>query len=92
VGNDTQNAAILDSLQRGNEICQVIPDDVPFSGVIDALHTFGCMRLAARIKDIRTQVGDTRNADGTFTKIATFFHAANGKRWATYKWVGQLHL
>jgi galactose mutarotase-like enzyme len=42
--SDSQTAQILDHLQRGKVISP-----------LDALHRFGCMRLGARIWDLRQQ-------------------------------------
>ena len=61
---NTQNDAILSHLESGASLTP-----------LEALHLFGCMRLAARINDLRNRGHDIHTAeegDGL------------GKRWARY--------
>lgn len=62
---NTQNAMILDYLRAGNEITP-----------LEALEKFGCLRLAARIADLRAT---GQNID------SRIHHEPNGKRWAAYR-------
>ncbi len=88
---DTQNAMILKALKEGREIVQVVPPGSPNpNNAIDALHEFNCMRLASRIHDIHEMIGDTKDVDGKWRKVEAIPHSANGKRWVSYKWRGQL--
>jgi hypothetical protein len=62
---NTQNAMILAHLREGHEITP-----------LEALEKFGCLRLAARISDLRA----------TGQSIGVRIHnAPNGKRFAAYR-------
>lgn len=61
---DTQNSAILAALKSGRSI---IP--------LDALSEFGCLRLAARICDLRSAGHPIERSWGT----------GGEKRWAEYR-------
>lgn len=67
----TQNELILAALLDGDELTP-----------LDALNRFGCLRLAARISDLRR--------DGF--QIDTVSGEANGKRFAKYRLVWPAHL
>lgn len=62
---NTQNAMILAHLRAGNEITP-----------LEALEKFGCLRLAARISDLRAT---GQNID------SRIHHGPNGKRFAAYR-------
>jgi hypothetical protein len=49
---------------------------------LEALDQYGCLRLAARVSDIREEGHD----------IETIIEERNGKRYARYRLVGQLAL
>lgn len=61
---DAQNKMIAAHLKSGKTIT-----------ALEALQKFGCLRLAARIADLR-KLG---------MKIVTSYTDWNGKRWAVYK-------
>ena len=65
---NTQTAMILAHLRAGNEITP-----------LEALEKFGCLRLAARIADLRA-TGQMINS--------RIHHAPNGKRFAAYRLCG----
>lgn len=60
---NTQNKEILNFLREGNEVNPLL-----------ALERFGCMRLAARIQELRSRGH----------KIKTTIKKANGKKYASY--------
>ena len=64
MNKNSQNACIAIWLKQGNTITP-----------IEALHKFGCFRLAARIADLRSEG----------LKIVTSYIDHNGKRYACYK-------
>jgi hypothetical protein len=61
---ESQHDAILAALKRGSRITP-----------LNALRDYGCMRLAARIDDLRNEG----------YQIDTRIESANGKRFASYK-------
>jgi len=63
--NKNQSAKILSALQTGRSIT-----------ALEALHEFGCLRLAARIKDLR------RSGHPIRSKMV---HTNEGKRIAVYE-------
>lgn len=67
----TQTEMIRAHLQSGREITPM-----------DALTQYGCLRLAARIKELRD----------AGMPIETATEKRNGKAWAKYRLVGQLGL
>lgn len=64
MNNDTQTAVILKHMQQGNEIT-----------ALEALSKHGCMRLAARIGDLKDQG----------ISIADRWIQSNGKRYKAYR-------
>ena len=67
----TQTEMIRAHLQSGRDLTP-----------IDALHHYGCFRLAARIKELRNQG----------LQIETLTEQRDGKVWAKYRLVGQMGL
>ena len=66
----SQNRAILEHLRAGHEL-----------SAIDALHKFGCLRLAARIDNLRMEG----------VEIETRIERKGSKHWAVY-YIRQLEL